>query len=129
MKLKYFITWLPGIPIAIINGSIRQYYFRNYMRELSANQLSVLSFIILFAIYVWYILPWLKLSSVREAFHTGIIWISYTVIFEFIFGHFVMKHSWEKLFYEYNILEGRLWIIILLWILLSPPTIYRIKKL
>ena len=43
-----------------------------------------------------------------------------TVSFEFGFGRLVMKHSWERLLHDYNILEGRVWILVLLWTLLAP---------
>ena len=120
MNWKYFIAWLPGIPIAIANGSLRQFLFMHYMDELTAHQLSVITFILLFGFYVWYILPWLKLTSNKQAIYTGQLWLILTVLFEFVFGHWVMGHSWDKLFYDYNLFEGRLWILVLLWILMAP---------
>ncbi|MHB8851996.1 MAG: hypothetical protein ACYC6P_01405 [Ignavibacteriaceae bacterium] len=69
MKWKYFLAWLPGIIIAIGNGSLRQFVFRLYLGELEAHQLSALSFITFFGIYVWLILPWLKLSSTAQLYH------------------------------------------------------------
>jgi hypothetical protein len=127
MKWKYFWTWLPGVPIAITNGSIRQFIFQIYLNDLHAHQLSVLTFILLFGLYVWLILPVLKLNSTSEAFRVGLFWLVATVIFEFIFGHFVMGHPWSKLFHDYNFLEGRLWIVVLIWITLSPFVCYRLR--
>ncbi len=128
MKWKYFFAWLPGVPIAIVNGTIRQFIYRSYMDELPAHQLSVVSFILLFGIYVWYIIPWLKLSSAAEATRIGLFWLGVTIAFEFIFGHFVMGHPWSKLLYDYNIIEGRLWVVVLAWTTIAPLVLYRIHN-
>ena len=128
MKWKYLLTRIPGVPIAIANGSIRQFIYQVYFDELPAHQLSVLSFIPLFGLYVWFIIPWLKLNSTVEAIHVGVFWLAITVIFEFIFGHFVMGHPWTKLFHDYNFLEGRIWVVVLIWITISPLVLRKLKN-
>jgi hypothetical protein len=128
VKWKYLLTWIPGVPIAIANGSIRQFIYQVYFDELTAHQLSVLSFIPLFGLYVWFIIPWLKLNSTVEAIHVGVFWLAITVIFEFIFGHFVMGHPWTKLFHDYNFLEGRIWVVVLIWITISPLVLRKLKN-
>lgn len=125
MKWKYIVAWFPGILIGIINGSLRQFIYLNYLHEHYANQLSVLSFIILFGIYVWSIIPWLKINTNTQALYVGSLWICLTILFEFVFGHYIMSHPWEKLLYEYNLLAGRLWILVLIWIFISPWVIYK----
>jgi len=127
MKWMYFIAWLPGIPIAILNGLIRESLYARHMGELSAHQVSVLSFILLFGIYVWFILPWLKPEKITQALRIGLTWLVLTILFEFIFGHYVVGNPWETLFHDYNLIQGRLWIIVLLWIFSSPWVIYRLR--
>lgn len=128
MKLKYFLAWIPGVAIAIANGALRQFVYQSFLNELQAHQLSTLSFIILFGIYVELILPWLRLSSPAEAIRVGLLWLLITIVFEFIFGHFAMDHSWEKLFYDYNILAGRIWILVLIWTAVSPYFFFNWKS-
>ncbi len=128
MKWKYLFAWIPGVPIAIINGVIRESIFKIYLNELHAHQLSVLTFILLFGFYVWFILPVLKLDSASEALRVGLFWFAATVIFEFIFGHFVMGHAWSKLFHDYNFTKGRLWAVVLIWIIIAPLWLYKIRN-
>lgn len=127
MKWIYFLSWVPGIPIAILNGLLRESCYTRYLSELAAHQASTVSFIILFGVYVWFVLRWLKLSSSREAFRVGLTWLALTIVFEFLFGHYVMGNPWESLFHDYNLLAGRLWILVLLWITASPLILYRLK--
>jgi len=128
MNWKYFISWIPGIPIAIVNGLLRNSLYRQFLNELHAHQLSALSFIVLFGIYVFFILKWLKLSSAQEALRLGLTWLVLTVAFEFLFGHFVMGHPWASLVHDYNLVAGRVWVLVLIWIAATPSIFYRIQR-
>lgn len=127
MTKKYFILWFPMIIIAIINGIIRQTVYKIYLDDLSAHQLSVFSAILLFGIYLWVVSGKWRIESSPQSYRIGIMWLVMTISFEFLFGHFVMGHTWELLLNDYNILDGRLWIVVLLWITLSPPLFYCLR--
>ncbi len=59
------------------------------------------------------------------ALRLGLTWLVLTVAFEFLFGHFVMGHSWTTLFQDYNILAGRMWSIVLVRVTTAPVIFYR----
>jgi hypothetical protein len=122
---KYFVAWLPGIVIAILNGVLREGVYGQYVGLLTAHQLSALSFVVLFGLYVWGALRCLKISSGREALRIGIFWLALSVGFEFLFGHFVMGHPWAVLLHDYNLMEGRLWVLVLAWICTAPYILFR----
>lgn len=127
MNWKYLISWIPGIPIAIVNALLRNSLYSQFLSELRAHQLSAVSFMLLFGVYTWFILKWLNLNSSQEALLLGLTWLILTVGFEFLFGHFVMGHPWARLLHDYNLLAGRVWILVLLWIAASPSIIYQIQ--
>jgi len=128
MMLKYTIAWL-GLPvIAIINGLVRQYGYKNALGELRAHQVSTVTGIILFGLYIWALsLRW-KIQSSVQAIAIGLMWLVMTVAFEFLFGHYVMKHPWSKLLHDYNIFEGRIWVLVLLWTLIAPYVFYKLSS-
>ena len=128
MNWKHLASWIPGMPIAIVNGLLRNSLYMRFLTELHAHQLSAMSFIVLFGIYVFLILKWLKLSSPPEALRLGLTWLVLTVGFEFVFGHFVMGHSWASLVHDYNILAGRVWVLVLSWIAAAPSIFYRVQR-
>jgi len=116
----YVIFWF-GMPIlAILNAAIREKAYKKSVGELAAHQISTVTLIIFIGIYTWLISLGWKLESTGQAFIVGIIWLVLTVSFEFIFGRLVMKHPWERLFHDYNIFKGRIWILILIWTLFVP---------
>jgi hypothetical protein len=123
---KYIIAWIPMVPIAILNGALRQYGYARYMSELSAHQLSSVTAIILFGLYIWYLLRFFRPTSTSQALAIGLVWLLMTVVFEFIFGHYVMGHPWSRLFHDYNLMDGRLWLLVLAWTTLAPYLFYRL---
>ena len=127
MIWRYVLAWIPMPFIGIINGIIRQYGYKNLVGEQTAHQISTLTGIILFGLYVWFLTFNWKIQSAGQALVIGLIWLSLTVSFEFLFGHFVMKNAWSTLFHDYNILEGRLWMLVLVFITLAPLIYYKIR--
>ncbi|WP_298894577.1 hypothetical protein [uncultured Psychroserpens sp.] len=128
MMWKYLLAWIPMVFIAILNGLFREKVLASRFKELVAHQLSTVTLIVLFGIYVWILLRFLKLESAKEALQLGVFWLGCTVVFEFLFGHYVAGHSWSKLFNDYNILEGRVWIFVLIWTTIAPYVVYRMQN-
>ena len=126
--LKYTICWIGLVIIAIVNGALREKVYGKFMDELIAHQLSTVIGIVLFSLYIMILsLTW-KIESSGQALTIGGIWLALTVAFELIFGHYVIGHSWRRLFQDYNLLKGRLWILVLIWTAIAPYTIYRIQS-
>lgn len=128
MLLKSFLFWIPMVFIAILNGIIRNFVYQKYASELTAHQISTFTAILLFAIYVWFIVPLLNLQSAGQAMAVGLIWLGLTIAFEFVFGHFAVGHPLSRLFVDYKIWEGRLWILVLIWTTIAPFIIFKIRS-
>jgi len=130
MLKKYFLAWFPMVFIAIINGAMREGAYKTLLGELAAHQLSTLTGIIFTGIYIWLITRQWPLTSSSLAVKIGLMWLGMTILFEFGFGHYVMKNPWSKLLADYHIFSGRVWGLFLLWITAAPYIFYRlgIKK-
>ena len=126
--LKYTIAWMGLVVIAIINGAIREKGYSRLLTELAAHQLSTVIGLILFGGYVLMLTRIWRISSSTQALAIGGIWLVFTIAFEFIFGHFVMGHPWSLLFSDYNLLEGRLWVLVLIWTAIAPYTFYKLQS-
>ncbi len=120
----YMAAWLGLVALAILNGLIREKTYKKKMGDLGAHQLSTLTGLILFSAYIFLLTRICPLQSGKQAIAIGLIWMVMTVIFEFIFGHYVMKHSWSKLLADYNIFKGRLWLLILIFTTIAPYFFY-----
>ena len=124
MLLRYILAWPGMVVLAILNGIARRSGYGPLMGELRAHQVSSVCGIILFGLYTWVLTRFWPLRSAREAIAVGLVWLVLTVAFEFIFGHYVMRHPWERLLADYNVLQGRVWILVLIWIALAPFVVH-----
>jgi hypothetical protein len=122
---RYLAGWFVLLVVAMINGALRDLTYGKHVSELLAHQLSCVSGIILFAVVIrQYVRLWPPVSAL-EAWRIGLFWMVLTVAFEFLFFHYVGGHSWELLLANYDLSEGRLWPLILLWVAVAPYVFYR----
>ncbi|MCI0690779.1 hypothetical protein L0337_02105 [candidate division KSB1 bacterium] len=128
MILRYTLSWFILVFAAIINGAIREAVYKNTLGELRAHQVSTLTGLILFGAIIWGLSRLWPLPSAKAAWTVGFIWLALTIAFEFLFGHFVAGHSWSKLLHDYNILAGRVWLLVLIWTTIAPYVFYRLNN-
>ena len=125
---RYLQAWFTMLGVAMVNGGLRDMTYGKQLPELLANQLSCLSGIILLGVVIYlYVRRW-SLTSARQALYIGLFWMALTMAFEFLFFHYVGGHSWEELLGNYDLARGRLWPLILVWVLIAPYLFYRISN-
>lgn len=126
--MKYFWGWVPMIFIAIANGIARQELYLNKLGNLHAHQFSTLTAIVLFGLYIyWFINKW-KPESEKQAKQIGLFWVILTIAFEFFLGGVIFQRPLSVLLHDYNLLEGRVWILLLVWIGISPILFFKKLK-
>ena len=123
--LRYVIAWVPMLIIAITNGAFRQLTFGKVMPELRAHQLSTVIGSALIGLFIWAVVRLWPPDSARQALSTGLVWLALTVAFEFVFGRFIMHRTWSQLLNDYNVIEGRVWVVFLIWLTLAPYVFFR----
>jgi hypothetical protein len=125
MMLRYLLAWIPMIIIGVSNGILREATYGKYLSELRAHQVSTAIGVCLFGFYIWVLTRFWHLESSQQAISIGLIWLGLTVVFEFTFGRYVAGHTWSQLFRDYNLLAGRVWLLVLIWIAIAPFVFYR----
>ena len=125
MILRYVLAWLPMMFVGIINGVIREVSYGKMLSELQAHQVSTITGALLLGLYIWIIIRIWSPASLLQAVLIGVLWLGLTITFEFLFGHYIAGHSWSHLLKDYNLLAGRVWLLILVWITVAPLLFYR----
>ena len=126
--LCYAAAWLGLVALAILNGFFRERGYGPGIPELAAHQLSTCIGTILFGLYIWTLTGICRIKTSGQAIVIGGLWLIMTVLFEFIFGHYVIGHSWNRLLANYNLFEGRLWVLIVVWTAGAPYLFYRLRS-
>jgi len=125
MILRYSLLWFVLAIIAIVNGVLREQTYGKILSNLSAHQLSTVTGVIFSGLFVFYIHRIWPIESSSQAWAIGAIWLVSTIIFEFGFGHYIAGHSWGYLLNDYNIIQGRVWPVFLIWVLIMPVLIHK----
>ena len=124
------LWWLPMPLIGIANGTLRIYLLNTIAPDLVAHQISAFLLILWIGLYVRLIFNKLFIRSSSDAWRTGIAWLLLTLFFEFGLGWLVSGLTFRQMIADYNILEGRLWPLVLMSILFLPVLYFNnIRKL
>ncbi len=125
---KYLAVWFLLAVVAVVNGTVRQYTYGKFVQELAAHQISTITAILASGAVIWAVNRFWPIQSELQAWMIGLSWLVMTSIFEFGFGHYVAGHSWDKLLADYNLFEGRVWSLFLLWVAVLPFVIFKLAS-
>ena len=125
---KYAVAWVPMVLVAIANAALRENVLAKRLSELEAHQASTATAVVFFGIYIWILFRIWRPESSGQALAIGFMWLGLTVAFEFLFGHYAMGHPWSRLFHDYNLLAGRVWVVVLVWVTIAPYICYRLQR-
>lgn len=124
----WIVAWMGSPVLAIVNGAVRELTYKDRVGDETADQISVAPLIALLTLYFWVLQRRWPLATNRGALSVGATWAVLSAIFEFGFGHYVEGDSWADLLENYDVTEGNLWILILLWIAAGPATVRAIVR-
>lgn len=114
------MAWLAILVLAIINGAFRQGLLIPRLGERVGHIISTILLSLLVLVAAWFLIPWVRPLTRRDAWLVGILWVVLTLAFEFLAGHYLFRNPWERLLADYNLARGRIWILVLVTTLLAP---------
>lgn len=118
--------WTVLATVGVLNGIFRGLVFERYVDAYTGHVVStLLTGLPAFTIVMFLYFRSTTAHTDRELLIVGGLWTALTVGFEFGFGRFVMGHPWSRLLADYNLLAGRLWVLVLLLLLFGPLLIGR----
>ncbi len=118
--MKSLIIWLCFIPVAILNGGLREYVLAKAITEEWALPISGITLSVCIFLTTWLLLPLVtKAITSKDCWLVGICWAALTIAFEFIAG-LADGNTMTELLAAYNPFTGNLWLLVLATTLLSP---------
>lgn len=125
--LKSMLVWIGIIPLAILNGGLREMVLLPVLGELalpfSGMSLAAMAFMLSYLT-----LPRLGTGTQAAYIKIGAVWICATIVFEFALG-FASGETLFNMLAAYNILTGNLWLLVLLFIGCTPWLTAKAKKI
>jgi hypothetical protein len=120
MVRRSLAVWLVMLGVASVNGALREALLIPTTGVLAGRAISTLMLSVLVFLLTCFTIRWIRPGSSREAWSIGGLWVALTLGFEFLGGHFLFGDSWSQLLEEYNVLQGRIWILVLITIAIAP---------
>lgn len=126
--LQAILIWILIIPIAILNGGLREYVLvklGNLALPLSGIILSLCIFVV-----AYLLVPKIKNCTKKDYIIFGVMWFILTNLFDLI-AYINAGVGFAGLVQSYNILTGNTWLLVVLTALFSPVIVMNIirKKL
>ena len=120
MFLTALIPWFLLVILAILNGFIRQKFIIPKVGDRKAHIIGTIIFLIVQFIVIFVYIKLVSANRILDLLAIGFFWLMLTILFEFGFGHYIMKHPWSKLLADYNIFKGRIWVLVLINNIFAP---------
>jgi len=127
MIFKSMLIWLSIIPLAIVNGALREGFLISLIGDKFAYLISGIILCILIFIISFIFIPKLGKGTKKTYLTIGIIWFFSTIIFETILGLFE-GIAFNEIINSYNITTGNIWLIVVIFTGIVPFLIAKVKK-
>ena len=125
MFVRLAIVWFAIMLIAILNGAARDILLVPRLGDPLARAMSCFTLAALIVLVTWASLPWIHPVTPGDAWTIGVMWLAMTLTFEFVAGHYLFHTEWSTLLADYNLLAGRLWILVLVATTIAPAFVFR----
>ncbi len=114
--------------LAVLNGILRDFFYGKYLSVKTSHQISVVILIIILGVYIWIMLRKRLFKSLDQAVYFVAVWMVLTIVFEFIFFGLIMKKPFSDLVEAYNLLDGELWPLILIFLFAIPIILFKFSN-
>jgi hypothetical protein len=119
MYLRGAVIWLGILVLASLNGAVRDLLVAPRIGDTIARALSTLILCGLVLWVTWISIRWLGPGRPGEALGLGFFWVALTLAFEVGAGRLSGK-PWPEVLADYDILRGRIWILVPIVTLFAP---------
>lgn len=116
----WMVAWLGGSVLGMVNGTARELLYKESVGERAAHYISTATLLVLLGLYVALLQRRWPIPTRSEALRIGASWLALTIAFEFGFGHYVDGKSWAELRALYDVTEGKIWIVVPLFMATAP---------
>ena len=117
---RALLVWAAIAAAAVANGAFRDTILVARMSETAARAVSTLMLSAIVLAAAWISVTWISAEPARDAWRIGAIWLAMTLAFETLAGHYLFRVPWSRIAEDYNLLQGRIWVLVLIVTLVAP---------
>jgi hypothetical protein len=129
MNLRSTLVWFLLLFLAVMNGGLRDALLTPRLGEFGGHIASTIVLCAAMLVVTWLTIGWIRPAKSTEALLIGGGWVLMTVAFEFLAGHYVFRTPWARLLADYNLVDGRIWLLVLATSAFAPLIMARARNL
>lgn len=114
-------VWVLICVAAIVNGAFREIILKRKLKEDFAHVVSTLILCSIVFACGFGFRKWIGVDSLGLAWLLGSIWLTSTLAFEFLAGHYAFGNPWSKILADYRVDKARIWILVPIVTLFALP--------
>ena len=120
MFVRSLVVWLALLALAFLNAGLREAVFTPRFGTTVGHALSTCTLCALILLLTAATIQWIAPPDSAAAWTVGLTWLLLVLAFEFLAGHYLFGTSWSTLLADYNVMRGRVWVLVLLTTLTAP---------
>ena len=120
MIVRAILAWFALMVLAIANGTMREFFLTPRLGPKLGHIASTLLLCAFVFAVAWLLMPWIAARHSADAWNVGVLWLALTLGFEFLVGHYILRNSWGTLLADYNLSQGRIWVLVPIMTLIAP---------
>jgi hypothetical protein len=120
MLIRALVVWCGLLVLAFVNGALREIAVVPAVGDTAGHAISSVTLSAAILLSTWFTIAWIHPASSRDAWIVGAVWAALTLAFEFLAGHYLFGNPWGRLLADYNVLAGRIWVVVLITTALAP---------
>ena len=129
MNLRSTVVWFLLLFLAVINGGFREAILTPRLGEHESHVIGTITLCTAILIVTWLTINWMRPAKSTDTLLIGGVWVLMTVGFEFLVGHYVFGTSWARLLADYDLVGGRVWLLVLATSAFAPLSMARARNL
>jgi hypothetical protein len=126
---RWIAAWLGATAVGVANAGVRELVYADRVGELAAHQISTATLLAAVTYYIWLVDQRWPVPTTQTALAIGGNWAALTILFEFGLGHYVLGSPWPDLVANYNLADGRIWVLVPVWMVVAPAAVHRLRTI
>jgi hypothetical protein len=112
LVVRATVIWFAILVLASLNGAVRDLVMAPRIGDTIGRAISTVVLCALIILVTWLSIRWIGPGDARQALEIGAFWLVLTLLFEFGAGHYLSHKPWAEVLADYNVLRGRIWVLV-----------------
>jgi hypothetical protein len=120
------LCWMAIVPLAIVNGGIREFFLAPRLGIRVAQPISGLLLIGCIVLVAWVLVRSIQPRTWTTFLVIGLAWGAATFAFELAIM-VLQGQGWERIRGQYSFADNNLWPVVMLWVIAAPLAMARLR--